>query len=151
MEQGPSKSTVLMEWDKIWATNRKNIDPLAGKYTCLEKSKCCLLTLTDLDDKEVVTTHQVHPKNDLLGSKPVFQSNKLYLESDDVKNIKEGEKVTLMKYGNIMIEKITPSTSGGYDIKAKTMLDDKDYKTTQKLTWLIADEKILVRFRLKFF
>merc|ERR1711935_672512 len=49
MEQGASKSTVLMEWDRIWATNRKNIDPLAGKYTCLDKDKCCLLTLSDLE------------------------------------------------------------------------------------------------------
>lgn len=148
MEQGPSKSTVLMEWDKIWATNRKNIDPIAGKFTAIEKSKTCLLTLTDLSDDQVVTTHPVHPKNAELGNKPVFHSNKLWLESDDVKNIKEGEKVTLMKFGNVMIEKITPLENGNFDVVGKTMLDDKDYKTTQKFTWLIADEKILTHVRL---
>lgn len=26
LEQGPSKNTNLMEWDKIWASNKKNID-----------------------------------------------------------------------------------------------------------------------------
>jgi glutamyl-tRNA synthetase len=146
LEQGPTKSTVLMEWDKIWATNRKNIDPIAGKYTALEKSKCCLLTLTDLPEGEVVTTHPVHPKNGELGDKAVFHSNKLYLESDDVAVIKEGDKITLMKLGNVIIDKIITLPNGLYDLQAHTVFADVDFKNTTKLTWLIANDAILVFF-----
>jgi len=24
-----------MEWDKLWATNKKNIDPVSGRYTAI--------------------------------------------------------------------------------------------------------------------
>jgi len=137
-----------MEWDKIWAINRKNIDPIAGKYTCVEKSKACVLTLTDLGNEEIITTHPIHQKNETLGTKPVFHSNKLYLEADDVKTLKEGEKITLMKLGNVLIEKIVALDGGLFDIKAKTMFDDKDYKNTVKLTWLIANDSILTNVKL---
>lgn len=30
--QGSSKSVVFMQWDKIWAFNKKVIDPLAVRY-----------------------------------------------------------------------------------------------------------------------
>jgi glutamyl-tRNA synthetase len=33
--KGPSKNTNLMEWDKLWATNKKNIDPVSGRYTAI--------------------------------------------------------------------------------------------------------------------
>ena len=146
MEQGPSKSTVLMEWDKIWALNRKNIDGIAGKFTAIEKSKTCLLTLTDLEDKLVATTHAVHPKNTSLGEKPVFHNNRLWLESDDVTLLEEGQKVTLMRLGNININKITKLENGLFDIQASTQFDDKDFKSTVKLTWLVAQPELLVLF-----
>lgn len=39
LEQGPSKNTNLMEWDKIWALNKQIIDPKAPRYTAIFK-KC---------------------------------------------------------------------------------------------------------------
>lgn len=35
LAQGSSKSTGTMEWDKIWAFNKKVIDPVAPRYTGL--------------------------------------------------------------------------------------------------------------------
>lgn len=31
--QGSSRSVVFMEWDKIWAINKKVIDPVAFRYS----------------------------------------------------------------------------------------------------------------------
>lgn len=39
LAQGGSRSVVTMEWDKIWAFNRKVIDPIAPRYTALDTSK----------------------------------------------------------------------------------------------------------------
>ena len=36
LAQGGSRSVVVMEWDKLWAFNRKVIDPIAPRYTALE-------------------------------------------------------------------------------------------------------------------
>jgi bifunctional glutamyl/prolyl-tRNA synthetase len=32
LAQGSSRSVVFMEWDKIWAMNKKVIDPIAPRY-----------------------------------------------------------------------------------------------------------------------
>ena len=37
LEQGPSKSTNLMEWDKLWAYNKDYIDPISPRYTAIVK------------------------------------------------------------------------------------------------------------------
>lgn len=39
LAQGGSRSVVTMEWDKIWAFNKKVIDPIAPRYTALNTSK----------------------------------------------------------------------------------------------------------------
>ena len=33
--QGASKNTLLLEWDKLWAVNKKVIDPVAPRFTAL--------------------------------------------------------------------------------------------------------------------
>jgi len=38
LDQGPSKNTNLMEWDKIWAINKDIIDPITPRYTAIVKS-----------------------------------------------------------------------------------------------------------------
>lgn len=43
LEQGPSKNTVLMEWDKLWAANAGVVDPIACRYTAIVKSSACKL------------------------------------------------------------------------------------------------------------
>lgn len=35
LAQGSSRSSAQMEWDKIWAFNKKVIDPVAPRYTAL--------------------------------------------------------------------------------------------------------------------
>lgn len=37
--QGSSQKDLMLEWDKIWALNRKIIDPVSGRYTACKKDK----------------------------------------------------------------------------------------------------------------
>jgi glutamyl-tRNA synthetase len=37
--QGSSQKDLMMEWDKIWALNKKVIDPVSGRYTALKSDK----------------------------------------------------------------------------------------------------------------
>ena len=39
LEQGPSKNTNLMQWDKLWAYNKDVIDPVAARYTVITKDQ----------------------------------------------------------------------------------------------------------------
>jgi len=47
LEQGPSKNVIQMEWDKIWATNIKYINPISPRFTAIGKDKICTLHITN--------------------------------------------------------------------------------------------------------
>lgn len=49
LEQGPSNNTNLMEWDKIWAINKKFIDPESSRYTCINEETAVMITLDNFD------------------------------------------------------------------------------------------------------
>ena len=50
LEQGPSKNTNLMEWDKIWALNKQVIDPVAPRYTAIVKETAVKLVVENGPD-----------------------------------------------------------------------------------------------------
>ena len=91
----------------------------------------------------------LHNKNTSLGKKPVMKGRNLLIEKSDVfgpnkdgveeQLIKEGQKVTLMKWGNVNITKVKKSKSGDWEIEGTYDAEDQDFKGTTKLTWLCDD------------
>ena len=37
LTQGASKNTVMLEWDKLWASNKAVIDPICPRHTSILK------------------------------------------------------------------------------------------------------------------
>ncbi|KAL6440058.1 hypothetical protein ACFW04_002999 [Cataglyphis niger] len=135
--QGSSKSVVFMEWDKIWAFNKKVIDPIAVRYTALDYEK--LVTVNVVDAKEGWLEVQNHPKDPSKGTKQVRISPKILIERDDAKELVTGQNATFINWGNLMIEEIHTDQSGNIiDVKARLNLTDKNYKKTLKITWIAA-------------
>ncbi|KAJ7341064.1 hypothetical protein JRQ81_004757, partial [Phrynocephalus forsythii] len=140
--QGSSRSVVNMEWDKIWAFNKKLraickkvIDPVAPRYTALLKEEVVTVNIPEAqeDVKEVAK----HPKNAEVGLKPVWYSPKVLIEGADAQTLTEGETVTFINWGNIIISKIHKAPDGKItSVEAKLNLENKDYKKTAKITWL---------------
>jgi glutamyl-tRNA synthetase len=64
LEQGPSKNTNLMEWDKLWATNKDIIDPVTPRYTAIVKNSACRLFIENGPDVPEARSHPLHPKNE---------------------------------------------------------------------------------------
>lgn len=102
--QGSSRSVVFMEWDKIWAFNKKVIDPIAPRYTALEHKN--LVTVNIAGVKEECLTVPKHPKNNDVGFKPVWIGPKILIDMADGEILKEGENATFINWGNILIKKI---------------------------------------------
>ncbi|XP_008124067.2 bifunctional glutamate/proline--tRNA ligase isoform X2 [Anolis carolinensis] len=133
--QGSSRSVVNMEWDKIWSFNKKVIDPVAARYTALLKNEVVTVNIPEAQEemKEVAK----HPKNAEVGLKPVWYSSKVLIEGGDAETLTEGEMVTFINWGNIIISKINKNSTGKISsIDAKLNLENKDYKKTAKITWL---------------
>ncbi|XP_053164883.1 bifunctional glutamate/proline--tRNA ligase isoform X4 [Hemicordylus capensis] len=140
--QGSSRSVVNMEWDKIWSFNKKLraickkvIDPVAPRYTALLKDK--VITVNVPEAQEEVKEVAKHPKNAEVGLKPVWYSPKVLIEGADADTLTEGETVTFINWGNMIITKIHKNFAGQItSIDAKLNLENKDYKRTAKITWL---------------
>uniref|UniRef100_A0A8D3AHF7 Bifunctional glutamate/proline--tRNA ligase n=1 Tax=Scophthalmus maximus TaxID=52904 RepID=A0A8D3AHF7_SCOMX len=133
--QGGSRSVVNMEWDKIWAFNKKVIDPVAPRYTALSTSYVVPVSVPEATEemKEVAK----HPKNTEVGMKDVWYGPRVLIEGADAETFSEGEVVTFINWGNLIITKINKEADGKVvSMEARLNLDNKDYKKTTKITWL---------------
>ncbi|XP_007481476.1 bifunctional glutamate/proline--tRNA ligase [Monodelphis domestica] len=133
--QGSSRSVVNMEWDKIWSFNKKVIDPVAPRYIALLQKEVITVNIPEAQEemKEVAK----HPKNVDVGLKPVWYGPRVLIEGADAETLSEGEIVTFINWGNIIITKIHKNSNGKIEsLNGKLNLENKDYKKTTKITWL---------------
>ncbi|XP_077280024.1 glutamyl-prolyl-tRNA synthetase [Temnothorax americanus] len=132
--QGSSRSVVFMEWDKIWAFNKKVIDPVAVRYTSLDYNE--MIPVNVVDAKEEWLSVQNHPKDSSKGTKRVRVGPKILIEKEDAERLIEGQNATFINWGNLMILKINKEAGNIVDVEARLNLEDKNYKNTLKITWL---------------
>ena len=133
ISQGSSRSVVQMEWDKIWSMNKKIIDPVAPRYTALEKGATARVLVRGIQEKK--TTAALHPKNEAVGNKDIWISNQVLVDLADVDLLRVGENATFINWGNIKITNVK-KVNDEVIIEAEPNIEDKDYKKTPKLTWL---------------
>lgn len=103
--QGGSRSVVLMDWDKLWSFNKKQIDPVAPRFSSLLKNQLVKLHLKNVD-KEETQQQQKHPKDVSIGMKNVYYGRTVLIENDDAVQINDGQMVTLMNWGNVKIHRV---------------------------------------------
>ncbi|CAH0391735.1 unnamed protein product [Bemisia tabaci] len=138
LAQGSSRSVVFMEWDKIWAFNKKVIDPVAPRYSAVEMS------FTPVFVKGVnksTATVAKHPKNPDIGSRNIVLDSKIIIDSEDANALKEAENTTFIGWGNLKITKINKENGNVTSVEAEPNLENKDFKNTLKLSWLAENEE----------
>jgi len=138
MEQGPSKNTNLMEWDKLWAYNKSVIDPIAPRYSAVVQETMAKITITNGPATNEKQPHPLHSKNEALGTKDVVFGKSVLIERGDAKDIEVGEKITLMKWGNAMVTGKTEK-DGVIELTAEVNTEDQVFKGTKKLHWVTVD------------
>ncbi|CAH0551913.1 unnamed protein product [Brassicogethes aeneus] len=138
--QGSSRSVVFMEWDKIWAFNKKVIDPIAARYMAVEFEDP--VTVLVKGAKTECTQALKHPKDPTFGNKDVWLSPEVLIDRADADLLKEGENTTFIYWGNLVIKKINKKNNKIVNVEAEPNLENKDYKKTLKLTWLAKTPKV---------
>src|SRR5262249_52091181 len=143
LSMGASKSIVSMEMDKLWATNKKHIDPVVPRYSVVDATDKVLVNLADGADAGDVAPKEVefrdvpkHQKNAALGMKPVRYLNRIWIEGADAALLKDGEEVTLMNWGNCIIKKVHSADGKITSCDGVLNLQGDFKKTEKKLTWL---------------
>jgi len=142
--QGAARGNNLMEWDKIWAMNQKVIDPIAPRYTAIDKVKRVPFLLKDVDKKGIVKKVDIHPKFPKLGAKEVKCSPQIWLELNDAVLITDGEEVTLVAWGNAIVERVVKDKKGQVtQLEGRTNPSGNVKTTAKKLTWLSSEENLV--------
>ncbi|KAL2254235.1 glutamate--tRNA ligase, cytoplasmic [Sesamum indicum] len=148
LEQGASKNLNLMEWDKLWAINKKIIDPVCPRHTAVIEERRALLILTDGPKDPFVRILAKHKKYEGAGEKAVTYSNRLWIDYADAESISVNEEVTLKDWGNAIVKEIKKDENGVVtQLEGVLHLEGNVKKTKLKLTWL-ADSSELVRLTL---
>ncbi|KAK6731733.1 hypothetical protein RB195_007914 [Necator americanus] len=138
--QGGSRSVVTMEWDKIWSFNKKVIDPVAPRYTALESTSLVPVFISTPVTVEHVQV-PLHPKNPDVGTKTIWRSAKLLIEQVDAREMKSGDTVTFVNWGNIKIVSVEKNQNRVAQIHAVLDLANQDFKKTMKVTWIAEAEE----------
>lgn len=150
LEQGPSKNTVNMEWDKLWAKNKQILDPVVPRYTCIGKASAIKLTIENGPAEVEARSQPLHPKNKAVGQKAVMYGRNLIIERDDAKDLAVGTKFTLMKWGNATVTRREES-GNSFELFATIDEADTNFKGTAKLTWICNDPATTVEVVMKEF
>jgi glutamyl-tRNA synthetase len=144
LKQGPSRNIVVMDWTNFWASNKKEIDPIAPRHTAVEINGSVKALILNGPEEPSSVDKPKHNKNPAVGLKKVFFSKNLILDQEDVKLFKQGEEITLMNWGNAFVRKITGS-GPITNIELELHLEGDVKKTEKKVTWLSVDGQDLVK------
>ena len=137
LSMGASKNTNLMAWDKLWNFNLKVIDPLSPRYMALLSDGIVKMTVSGAPATPYMQTMPMHPKEPDLGKKVRTFAPTVLLGGEDAVTLAEGEEVTLMSWGNVIIKSITKDGKGSVTAIAADNNPAGDVKKTKKkLTWL---------------
>ncbi|KAF9281767.1 hypothetical protein BGZ68_006438 [Mortierella alpina] len=145
--QGASTKYITLEWDKLWAVNKKQIDPVAPRHTAVEDLNKVKVTVAGA---EPYTLKEVprHKKNEALGNKRTAYGPTIWMDQADCKAFEVNEEVTLMDWGNAFIRSIEKNAEGIVTgVQVELHLEGDFKKTKKKLTWL-ADGAELVKVEL---
>lgn len=143
LSQGASKAITFMEMEKLWAVNKKVLDPIVPRYTAVAKEGKALFVMKGAPESATAKSVPRHKKNPDLGNKVISMLNKIYLEAEDAKAIKEGEEITLMDWGNAIVEKKTQDANGNITLEGRLHLEGNFKTTEKKLTWLPVVEDLI--------
>jgi glutamyl-tRNA synthetase len=91
--QGPSQAVVSLEWDSIWALNKKIIDPIAPRFWAISQDKAVPVTITGGPAAPEVKVLPKHKKNPDVGEKRTVYSSSILLEQEDGLSFEDNEEV----------------------------------------------------------
>ena len=147
LEQGASKKNNLMDWDKIYAINRNYIDHIAKRYFAVKCEGAVKVIINNMNDDQIEEVNvEWHQKNKDLGNRIQKRCNHLVIEKEDALTIQEGQKLTLYKWGNSIVEKVDKDNEGNITcVYIKLTPEDKDFKKTHICHWVPMKEGLYTK------
>lgn len=138
LSMGFSKRVIDMTWDKIWAMNRKFIEPDAKRYFAISKENVVRLKITNVEKNEEFTVpfHPKDPSGERCGMKTMVKAPQVFLEQQDCTDITEGEEITLIKWGNVIVKKLVKSGDVIVSLEGEFNAEGSPKATKKKIAWV---------------
>jgi glutamyl-tRNA synthetase len=145
LSQGASKNMNTMEWDKIWAVNKKLIAPETPMHVAVKDEGRVKVIFDNCDDGDKWVTKPKNPKNKELGVNVVLRKKEVWVEQEEALKLKEGEEATFTMWGNAIPKKIHMAKDGKtIETIDATLNPDGDVKSTKvKVNWLPAYDELV--------
>ncbi|CAG8580606.1 5243_t:CDS:10 [Paraglomus brasilianum] len=143
--QGATQNDVTLEWDKLWALNKKVIDPIAPRHTSILTENIVRAKITGGPAESYIKDMPKHKKNPDVGTKKTTYSSEIFIEQGDAKTFGLEEEITLMDWGNAIVKSITKSEDNPEivsTIELQLHLEGDFRKTKKKITWLADTEHV---------
>ena len=129
---GFSKNMNKMTLEKLWVINKKFVDNISSRYTILDADYIVKVTVVDRNNENIDISHTKtilkYVKNKDLGSRQIYYSEHIYLSKNDWNMLNDSEEITLMNWGNMIVNKSKNELSLNLNGNAK--------HTKHKILWL---------------
>lgn len=157
IQQGASQKTSTVSWDKIWALNKKLIDPTSARYMGVPLSDHVVCHVDPalesnaghafcLEGADKLIEVPKHKKNPDLGTRKLLLSTEILFSQEDASILKVGEEFTLMNWGNAVVTDKKMDGAKVVSLSVKLNLHG-DFKSTEsKLTWIARKGAVTVKF-----
>ena len=131
LSQGASVSRTNMSMSKLWAANKKLLDPVAPRYTAIS-TDCFTVELAGGPAPNAPQPRPLHPKNAVLGTKSVLFGARCLIEAADARLLTAGEEFTLLDWGNAVVEHVDTDKRL---LRARLHLEGDVKTTRRKVSW----------------
>lgn len=143
--QGASQKSSVNSWDKIWAINKRVIDPKSVRLSAVpmgDHVPCQVSGEIEVGRMECAR----HKKNPELGMKTVLFGDEILISQEDARILDDGEEFTLMGWGNAVVS--GKSAEGGVVRSMGLRLNlTGDFKATKnKISWVSRRGSVQVKF-----
>jgi glutamyl/glutaminyl-tRNA synthetase len=129
-DQGASANQNMHDWDKLWATNRDFIEKTCPRVMSISVEENVTLTINGVQPGQIDAP--IIPADRSKGTQKLAVGPNVWIARADLALISVGAKVTLMHWGNIIIDAWT---------------DDRNFKGTPKLNWIVPETGVHIIFR----
>lgn len=135
LSQGPSQQIINMEWDNIWALNKRLLDPVVPRFVALLEHQLVKATVAGAPPACVKQVPR-HKKNPELGTKDTVYDAAIFLEQADAASFEDNEEITLMDWGNVIVRGKEVRDGVVVSLALEANLDGDFKATKKKVTWL---------------
>ena len=144
LSQGASRNNNTMEWDKIWAVNKRIIAPDTPMHVAINDEARVKVIFDNCGDEDKWVTKPRHTKNKDLGVNVVLRKKEVWIDQEDAQKLAENEEVTFTMWGNAFLKKIHKGSDGQIEKIDASLHLEGDVKTTKiKLNWLPAYDELV--------